>query len=479
MIESQHIGRPDGIPATAIAASDRPVPDPELLEAASAAEADSRFWGGEFDWLLRHPAIGAITESSGQEQRLTVRTIAGQHAARFPVVSGDADWLRHRSVAVVARRLAPHLAAGGHVGLDLSAVARGDESTVVRREQMRLVVAGLDAGLPAALARYGVAPGRLMLSAGADHPGLGNLLRLRESAALGRPRVAIRLPDRLMQALAGTPPGESVNWPVDPVQMWQGLTGLAHREPGVRLILQHTTRPACALAGSERGDAVLPVSLFEVRADTAWLAVGIRLDALGLVSPGEALREMRRLLQVALRLADNLVEQLDWPTPELAQDAMVNRRLAVHVTGIGDLMDRWDLDPAAVSSVGLAARWVGVFRRLMVRESNALARERGPFPGLELRDLASSLTRSFGDERARRLLRQAGLRHRHLLVLSPYSVFPAGAARRPLSAYLHLLPVIRWADTIAMHGDGIGPALPVAALCRLIRTTWAIARNRP
>jgi hypothetical protein len=115
----------------------------------------------------------------------------------------------------------------------------------------------------------------------------------------------------------------------------------------------------------------------------------------------------------------------------------------------------------------------------MVRESNALARERGPFAGLELRDIATSLARSVGDERARRLLRRAGLRHRHLLVLSPYGVFPAGAPRRPLSAYLHLLPVIRWADTIAMHGDGIAPALPVSAMRRLIRMSWAIARNRP
>ncbi len=452
-------------------------PDRELLEAASALEPDAR-WHAEFAWLLRHRAIGAIVESDAGDARLTLQSIAGQHAARFPVVSGDEDWLRHRSVAVVARRLAPHLAGGGHVGLDLSALARGEDTDAVRREQLRLVSTGLESGLSAALLKYGVTPGRLMLSTGADHPGLANLLRLRESGALGRPRLALRVPDRLMRALSGGERG-SGEWPVEPQGLWQGLTGLAHRQPGIRLILEHTTRPACALAGTERGDAVLPVSLFEVRADTAWLTVGIRLDALDLPSPGEAPREMRRLLRAVLRLADNLVEQLDWPTPELAQDALVNRRLAVHVTGIGDLIDRWGIDPAAPASVGIATRWVGLFRRLMVRESNALARERGPFPGLELREIETSLSRSFGDERARRLLRQAGLRHRHLLVLSPYSVLPAGAALRPLPAYLHLLPVIRWADTIAMHGDAVAAELPVAVLRQLIRMTWAIARNRP
>ena len=74
----------------------------------------------------------------------------------------------------MARRLAPLLADGGHVGLDLSALARGEEAGIVRREQLRLVTAGLDAGLPDALARYGVTPCRLTLSAGADHPGLGD-----------------------------------------------------------------------------------------------------------------------------------------------------------------------------------------------------------------------------------------------------------------------------------------------------------------
>jgi hypothetical protein len=455
------------------------MPDPELLEAASAGEADSRFWAVEFAWLLRHPAIGPVIERNGEDESLTLATIAGQHAARFPLVSGDADWLRHRSVAVVARRLAPHLAGGSHVGLDLSQIARGEAAGAIGREQMRLVTAGLDAELSSSLARYGVVPSRLTLSTGADHPGLGNLLRLRQSSALGQPRIAIRVPDRLMHALLGQEKGDPSDWPVEPLRLWHGLTDLAHREPGVRLILQHTTRPACTLAGGERGDAVLPVSLFEVRADTAWLAVRIRLEALILESPRAALKEMRRLLRAVVRLADNLVEQLDWASPELAQDALVNRRLAVHVTGIGDLVDRWKMDPAAIPSVGLAGRWVGVFRRLMMRESNALARERGPFPGLELRDIASSLARTVGDERARRLLRQAGLRHRHLLVLSPYSVFPGVAPRLPLSAYLHLLPVIRWADTIAMHGDGVAPSLPLSAMRRLIRMTWAIARNRP
>jgi hypothetical protein len=445
----------------------------ELLDAAVLPEADARRWHDEFGWLLAHPSIGPI---AGGADALTLRNLAGQHAARFPLVSGDPDWLRNRSMPVVARRLAPLLAHGWEAALDVTTVARGDATPLARLEQMRLVTTGLAESLPAALGRYGLEPAALTLSASADHPGLGDVLRLRTASGLGRPQIVIRLPDRLMLALREATPRpeqEALR------NAWHGITGLVHREPGYRLVLQHTTRPACALAGGERGDAVLPASLFEARADSAWLALDVRLDALRVGTPAESLQEVRRLLRASLRLADNLVDHVDWPTPELAQDALVNRRLAVHLTGIGAVVDRWQLDPAAVSTVKVAVRWLGLVRRLMLRESNALARERGPFPGLELRDLASTLSRSFGDERARRLLRQAGLRHRHLLVLSPYSIFPGRAARRPLPEYLHLLPVIRWADTIAMHGDGIARALPVSAFRRLLRMTWTIAHNRP
>jgi hypothetical protein len=460
-------------------ASVRPPADPELLELGCAAESNPGFWRAEFGWLLRQPAVEPVLEYRAPGQPLTLRHVAGQHAARFPLVSGDAEWLQQRSMAVVARRLAPHLSLGNDVSLDVSAVARGESGSALRREQMQLVAAGLLAGLPQALERYGVAPRRLTFSAGADHPGIGALLRLCGSAALGRPRIVIRVPDRLMQALGGAEPRDAPAWSGDAARLWHGLTALAHREPRIRLVLEQTTRPACALAWGERSDAVLPVSQFEVRADTAWLALGVRLDALGFRSLRDGQHELRRLLRAVLRLADNLVEQLDWVSPDLAQDALVNRRLAVHVNGIGDLIDRWGLDPTAFASVNLATRVLALLRRLMVRESNALARERGPFPGLELRELTRTLSRSLGEERARRLLRQSGLRHRHLLVLSPWSVFPVRAPRHRLPAYLHLLPVIQAADTIALHGHAIAQDLPLVAFRRVLQMTWAIARNRP
>ena len=68
-----------------------------------------------------------------------------------------------------------------------------------------------------------------------------------------------------------------------------------------------------------------------------------------------------------LGLADNLVEQVEWPSPELGQDALVNRRVALHLTGFGDVIDRWGLDPEQFATVRLAVRWTGLVRRILLR----------------------------------------------------------------------------------------------------------------
>src|SRR5262245_35979386 len=103
--------------------------DAELLESATAMERDFRSWEAEFRWLLAHPAVGPI---AGDEVLLTLRSIAGQHAATFPLVSGDAQWLRERSMPVIARRLAPLLARGREAALDVTAVARSAAGAAAR-----------------------------------------------------------------------------------------------------------------------------------------------------------------------------------------------------------------------------------------------------------------------------------------------------------------------------------------------------------
>lgn len=457
-----------GVPLGSAAVPARPV-DPELLEAAVAAEPHRDAWREEYRWCLAQHALAPLEDDDEGGGALRLGMINGQRAHRFPAVSEDLDWLRERSMSVLARRVAPALAAGDSACVDLTQLTRGLVEAGRSRELLRIVCEGLEQRFAPALERLSVAPRRLSFSIRADHPGATELPRLRSAVGLGGPGIVIRLPDELLPRAAAD----------GPQRLWLGVTELAHREPGVGLVLQGTTRQACLLAASERADAVLPASLFEVRADTAWLAMRMNLARLRTCARSAGFAAIRRLLRASLRLADNLVDQLDWASPELRHDAMLNRRLALHIDGIGDLVDQCHLDPASVASARLATRWADVLRRIMLRESNALARERGPFPGLAIGELESSLSTRYGAARAERLLRQSRLRHRHILVISPYAVFPGGAARHPLPQYLHLLPVMRCADTVGMYGHGLRGTLSLPVFRRLIQMSWAIASNRP
>lgn len=445
--------------------------DETLLATALGAELHPAQWHDGFRRLLAHPGIEPLGQPPGS--RLTLSAICGQHATAFPRVSRDESWLAARSMAVLAHRLQPLLAAGAAVSVDLSVLARQVEAAAPSAGDLGLVTQGLERVLPAMLRRGGAAAQGLVLSVQADHPGLASVLRLRRCAALGHPEVAIRLPDALMRPLCGAASAAEEH-----AVLWRWLTTVAHRDPGVHLLFERSTRPPCTLSVGEPGGTALPISLFEVGEDTAWLVIRLHLGAL-LADVGTAPVHLRRLLRLLLRFADNLIEQLPWPGPLPAEDALVNRRLALHLVGLGDLVDDWQLDPADFATLRRIMRWYRLIRRILLHESHLLARERGPFPGLELRELGLRLRRSFGMSRARQLLRRVGLRHRHLLVLSPYDVFPARRPRLAPVSYLDLLPVLRFGDTIAMHGDGVASSLPDDICRQLLQRSWHIADNRP
>jgi hypothetical protein len=65
-----------------------------------------------------------------------------------------------------------------------------------------------------------------------------------------------------------------------------------------------------------------------------------------------------------------------------------------------------------------------------------------------------------------------------LLALSPVAMFPTCAARYPPLDYMHLLGGLRFADTVAMYGDESRRCLTLEQYRRLLRMTWAQARNR-
>ncbi len=126
------------------------------------------------------------------------------------------------------------------------------------------------------------------------------------------------------------------------------------------------------------------------------------------------------VVEVSIRMLDNVLEVTAWPLEQQRKEAMAKRRVGLGFTGLGDALAmlklRYDTDEARA----MAARISEAMRNSAYRASAELARERGAFP-LFNADLYLSGT-SFAarlPEEMKSLIRKNGLRNSHLLSIAP------------------------------------------------------------
>jgi ribonucleoside-diphosphate reductase alpha chain len=127
-----------------------------------------------------------------------------------------------------------------------------------------------------------------------------------------------------------------------------------------------------------------------------------------------------KLVEVSVRMLDNVLDVTAWPLEQQQREAMAKRRVGLGFTGLGDalimLRLRYDTDEARE----MAARIAESMRDHAYRASVELAKERGAFPlfnadlYLSGGNFASRLP-----EALRALVRKHGLRNSHLLSIAP------------------------------------------------------------
>src|SRR5215510_432405 len=127
-----------------------------------------------------------------------------------------------------------------------------------------------------------------------------------------------------------------------------------------------------------------------------------------------------RIVEVAVRMLDNVLEVTPWPLPPQRAEAMAKRRIGLGFTGLGDALIMLRLRYDTAEARAMATRISETMRDRAYLASIELARERGPFP-LFNADLYLS-----GGNFASRLpaeikqrIRQHGLRNSHLLSIAP------------------------------------------------------------
>ncbi|HEU4353757.1 MAG TPA: adenosylcobalamin-dependent ribonucleoside-diphosphate reductase, partial [Burkholderiales bacterium] len=127
-----------------------------------------------------------------------------------------------------------------------------------------------------------------------------------------------------------------------------------------------------------------------------------------------------RVVAVAVRMLDNVLEVTAWPLEQQREEAMAKRRVGLGFTGLGDALIMLRLRYDSAEARAMAARIAESVRDHAYRASAELAKERGAFP-LFNADLYLSGT-SFATrlpESVKDLIRKHGLRNSHLLSIAP------------------------------------------------------------
>jgi ribonucleoside-diphosphate reductase alpha chain len=127
-----------------------------------------------------------------------------------------------------------------------------------------------------------------------------------------------------------------------------------------------------------------------------------------------------KVVEVAIRMLDNVLEATAWPLEQQRKEAMAKRRVGLGFTGLGDalIMLRLKYDTDEARQMG--ARIAESMRDHAYRASVDLAKERGAFPlfNADLYLSGDSFASRLPDP-VKNLIRKSGIRNSHLLSIAP------------------------------------------------------------
>lgn len=231
-----------------------------------------------------------------------------------------------------------------------------------------------------------------------------------------------------------------------------------------------TTR--CPLLNEEKATAVLPALAIQAPPASAWLPIELRL---GDFSDGRGRlcwESLQRSLRACIDIGDRLLDHLSWPEAAQRSDACMNRRLAVSVGGIGDLVIERGADPTDLRTLQWIDRTVLRVSKILWHRSRALARRTEVLPALLHADPTAGFDgmarRQDWQRRWKQAVVKSAVRHRNLFVLSPYAVLPS--TDHSVSDFIDLLPVLRRANAFSF-------ANPITHGCRNAREFSAFHRR--
>jgi len=262
-------------------------------------------------------------------------------------------------------------------------------------------------------------------------------------------------------------------------QFWLQLW-LAHVAGTVRAAYAPHVHPQCSLLSAEPANCINPSTAVQVPAGTAWLPM--RLNVLRFADDNGLLREsaLEHTLCRCVEIGDALHDLVRWPTAQMRHDAWLNRRLALELTGFGDLLMKRRQDPKRFSSLSDLYELLRWMQQILEKRSRVVARRIDHLPALERSDPSHALpcgqVRNGWRSRWLQAVESAAVRHRNLIVLSPWSIFPT--RQRADYRYADLLPLLGFAHACAFPPPPSLSHWNIKQFKTFHQRAWAVLQQR-
>jgi len=260
---------------------------------------------------------------------------------------------------------------------------------------------------------------------------------------------------------------------------WSFLWGRRHASPTIFPAYAASVTTRCPLLGDEAATAVLPAAGLQAPAESAWLPMHLSLVDFSDGRGRLRWSELEAALESAVDVGDRILDHLHWPLPRQRTDAWQNRRLGVCIGGIGDLVVERGADPTDLRCLQWLDEAVARIHATLWDRSRSLAQRTEPLPALLSNCPAArwdcDIKRSDWDLRWRRAVASTAVRHRNLLVMSPYAVLPRSEAS---PGFVDLLPVLHHADAFSFASPRVDGFRSCSEFASFHRRAWAVMQRR-
>jgi len=395
-----------------------------IATALVAPEKEPELWAGRFYEALENfhflPA-GRVVAGAGSRRNVTLFNC-------FVMGSIPDDMA---GIFTHLREAALTMQQGGGIGYDFS---------TLRPKGAPVKGVGADASGPLSFMDVWDAMCRTIMSAGSrrgammatlrcDHPDIEAFIEAkREAGRLRMFNLSVLATDAFMAAVKEDAPWElkfaGTTYKVLPArELWDKImrATYAYAEPGVIFIDRINRRNN--LYYCEEIRSTNPCGEQPLPPYGACLLGSINLASL-VVDPFEKtahldLAALDRLVPLAVRMMDNVVDVSRFPLDQQLAEAKAKRRIGLGVTGLADALIMCGVRYGAAPAVALTESWMKAIERAAYLASAALAAEKGAFPLFD-RDkfLAGETVRGL-DEDVRAAIATHGIRNALLTSIAP------------------------------------------------------------